>query len=819
MFQRRLVAIGVLIAFAFTAIGARLWSLTVAEGQERLVEAEARLGRTRLLPTVRGAITDRKGRVLAEDVPAYGVAIEYTAIDGSWARDEARRLARSEIGRTAWGTLTRRGREAATERALPQAERQLDAVLDELCSLTLLPRGELDARIVQIHDEVGRRAAVVRDRQRASWIERYGDAAAGTFRPEPIREERRAHEVLPEINDATAFALRRLADEVPGIVTVTDSVRRINPWSHASVEIDRSHFPGPLRTSVPITIDLDGVADHIVGRCRTEVWRADLERRPFVRADGEEDLGGYRPGTDLIGNWGIERAQEDVLRGNRGRVTTRLDSGAEERTDPVSGRGVQLAIDVALQARVEALLDPRCGLTTRQEWHDVSAVEDESHGEGFARGTPLASAVVVIDVDLGEIVTCASWPPISANARLDGSERSRLLPSMNRAINAKYSPGSILKPIIYLAAVTEGAFPIDGTIACNGHYFPERPDVARCWIFRPRFGMTTHGALVGEPLGAEMALARSCNIFFYSLAQRLGPERLTAWLRRFGLGEPLGVGLQYEERGADGGTRLLGESAGSLPSESFIESIKTRRDALSPIILGIGQGPIDWTPVQAANAYALIAREGVVRDATLVRAPRRERTGSSGSASSNEVNASSPPSALNASNGATREDLEFSPRAVEHMLGGLRQAVEASYGTAHHIQFGDMREPMFDIPGVRIHGKTGTAQAPPLALDTDGDGTTDRVMKGLDHAWFAGLVGDGTRERPRYAIAVLVEYGGSGGKVAGPVAAQVIRALAKEGYLEPEARGDRVKGDGAGHGAKSGGAERGAKSGSAGRLP
>lgn len=785
MFQRRLVAIGVLIAFAFTAIGARLWTLTVADGDEHLVDAEARLGRTLLLPTVRGTITDRKGRVLAEDVPAYGLAVEYAAIDGSWVKAEARRMARNEMGRSAWAALSRRMRDAAAERALPAAQRRRDGVLDQVCELASLARADLDAHLARIEEEVSRRSRAVRDRQRAAWIARYGDGAIDRFRAEPIREERRAHEVLPEVNDATAFALRRLADEVPGVFTVTDSVRRINPWSQARVEVDRSRFPGPLRSTAPISIDLDGVADHIVGRCRSEVWPEDLERRPFIRPDGEEDLGGYRPGADLIGHSGIEGSQEEVLRGRRGRVTTRLDSGAEDRIDAAPGRSVQLTIDMALQARVEALLDPRCGLTTRQGWHEAAPGEEETRAVGFADGTPLASAVVVIDVDLGEIVACASWPPLSAANHLSAGERARLMPSVNRAVEGIYLPGSILKPLVYLAAVTEGVFPIDGTVACRGHFFPDDPTIARCWIFRPRYSMGTHSDRVGGPLNAEMALARSCNIYFYTLAQRLGAARFTQWMRRFGLGAPLGIGLQRERRREDGTTHFVGESAGALPSEEVIAAIQSKRDPVTAILLGIGQGPIAWTPVQAANAYALIAREGVVRDATLIRSPRPEAHPVSGddaaTASGDNASTMQP----------QREDMAFSPRAVAHMLEGLRGAVEASYGTAHHLQFGEVREPIFDIPGARVHGKTGTAQVPPLRLDVDGDGTVDRTIAGLDHAWFAGLVGDGTRERPRYAMAVLVEYGGSGGKVAGPIAAQVIRAMIAEGYLEGSASDTR----------------------------
>ena len=128
-------------------------------------------------------------------------------------------------------------------------------------------------------------------------------------------------------------------------------------------------------------------------------------------------------------------------------------------------------------------------------------------------------------------------------------------------------------------------------------------------------------------------------------------------------------------------------------------------------------------------------------------------------------------------------------------LEGLRKSVSED-GTGHHITLADgTRLPIFNAHGVTVWGKTGTAQAPPLrAADTNGDGEIDgddEGREGLDHAWFVGLVGPGEPARPRYAIAVIVEYGGSGGKVAGPVANQIVHALQAEGYLpEPPAEGD-----------------------------
>ena len=119
-------------------------------------------------------------------------------------------------------------------------------------------------------------------------------------------------------------------------------------------------------------------------------------------------------------------------------------------------------------------------------------------------------------------------------------------------------------------------------------------------------------------------------------------------------------------------------------------------------------------------------------------------------------------------------------------LSGLEDAVSQPYGTAHHLTLGAGRgEPIFNVPGVRVAAKAGTAQAPPWRYDLNGDGdlTSDERITGLDHAWVVALVGDQAGHGWKYAIAVLVEYGGSGGRVAGPIANQVVHALRAEGYL------------------------------------
>jgi penicillin-binding protein 2 len=741
--RRRLGFLAVVALGAVAVLSVRLWALTVWQGEQYLEKAESRLDSADWLPTIRGRILDRQGRVLAEDVPAWDVAIHYKAIDGTWARERAQRAARSSLGRSLWARVTRDARQGVISLRLPDAEAELNAVLDEVARLCEVPRAQLDAAMERVRERVER------------LVERRRAQAEEGKRLKPIAEQQSSHVVVRHVPDAVAFALRKLADEYPGTIEVVDGTRRVHPWSAADVRLDTSTLPLPLRRGGTVTVHVPGVLDSVVGEVRDAVWAEDKQRRPFMREDGSVDLGGYSESIpDSIGASGLEAAYEDWLRGGRGQVRQRRDTEEVERTEPMPGKDLRLTIDAELQARVQAILNPGFGLTRVQPWQ---------HGgkESLPDGTKLASAAVVIEVETGDVLAMASWPSRDDGAELTPAERSRLQPGLNRAAEAVYPPGSIVKPLIYAGAVAAGRLSAAAAIACNGHFYPEFKDRARCWIWRPEHGMATHSSIVGGPLSIEAALSRSCNIYFFSVAQKLGLRGVVEWYRELGLGRTLGTGLQGPlpaDRRGD-----AGESAGIVPAEEDIQKLEARRDAFTTIILGIGQGPVAWTPLQAANAFATLARGGLLLDARVVRddaaLPPDRRTGS----------------------------LEIPAEARRRALEGLRQAVESAHGTGHHVRYGDgTREAIFDVPGVRVMGKTGTAQAPPLVWDEDGDGSRERSIRGLDHAWFTGLVSDRGDESPRYAVAVLVEYGGSGGKTAGPVAEQVVQALLDEGYLGPE---------------------------------
>lgn len=709
---------------ASCVLAIRLFTLTVVQGSAFAQAAEEKLDVEKLLPTWRGKLLDRKGRVLSEDVPSYDVAVSYALAKGTWAKERAEAAVRATAG-TGWRKLKQFQRDEKIAQALPGWEQQQTSLVEILATRSGLSQGEFEKNLNAIATRIDEQTAAVFRRQIET---RRARGQSLDVKPEPIREMHEMHVVFRDVANETVFEMRKLSDAYPGAIELIDAVRRQTPWQSAEVEVPQANLPRPIRKSIPLVLKMNGALDQLVGSVRDEAWKEDLERRPFERTldDGttEIDLGGYRASRDTVGSRGMEKKFEDDLRGIRGESVRRLDSLQEDRTEPTPGKDVTLSIDAQLQMRVQAALDPRTGLTSVQSWR--------THSDALSTGDALPAAAVIIDVATGEVLAAASTP-LPQDQKFGGrTSMASETANINRAIEAAYPPGSLVKPLVYLAAVSEGVLREDEAIECNGHFFKDRTDAARCWTYRERYNFK-HTQLPVGPLGVEVALAQSCNIYFYTLANRLGAERLCEWYRRFGLG-------------------TLG---GTIPSAQAAALVDSRHDQFSAVSLGIGQGPMTVTPLEMANAYAMLARGGSVRL----------------------------PSFLAGGN-KTSAMYTFSPTAVSRTLDGLHRVVSESYGTGNHMNYGDgSHDAIIDTPGVRVWAKTGTAEAPPLKVDRDQDGVIERTVTDADHAWCAALVANQGDTTPRYAIAVIVEHGGSGGGTAGPVMGAVIRALVSEGYL------------------------------------
>ncbi len=735
-------------------LGAQLFRLAFLEHAVHAQETARFLTTRRLLPASRGTIFDRRGEVLVRDRASWNVLVDYDAITGRWAVNRARAQALQELGRPAWMEMSPERRTSAVLQRLDAWEETLETqIYAALANAGGISRSELERRFDEIVARAERQALTRRDSLRDAAIRRYGaDARIDGLEQELVAAQRESHVILTDVGDEVAFAFQRLSDAFPKTVSVHAASERVRPWEHVVFDLARKDFVAPARRDSPIQVELHGVLDHLLGSTRTQVFPEDLARRRLFAEGSREivDLGGYRADRDIIGSSGMERRAEDHLRGLRGVVERDLERGTESRLDPVAGADLTLSIDIRLQARVQALFDEKSGLAEIQQWQRGWEPEGSPRAGPLPVGWKLNGAFVILDIERGEVLAAGSSPTLAQGRAMDALQRNAESPQVFRPFEGAYPPGSILKPLVFVAAAADGLVHADEAIECRGHFFEEATESVRCWIYRPAQGRdSVHGALL-----ASEALARSCNIYFYTLAQRLGPERFVGWMRAFGLGQAHALDCAVERVMENGASVWSGVAAGSLPDSAMIASWKSKRDRTSPVLLGIGQGAMTWTPLQAANAFATIARGGV----------------------------SIPPTVLLRSEVPSGDDLRLPPWAVDAALEGLRQSVRESYGTGHHVTLENgVKEPLFDIPGLSVWGKTGTATASLLALDNDADGDTDLHVR-TDHAWFVGLVAP-RGEKPKYAVAVILEHGGSGGKVAGPVAAQVFRALDAEGYL------------------------------------
>ncbi len=336
-----------------------------------------------------------------------------------------------------------------------------------------------------------------------------------------------------------------------------------------------------------------------------------------------------------------------------------------------------------------------------------------------------SGAIVLMNVKTGELLAFASAPAFDPNMFTNGlsSEEWNVLqnneknPLLNKAVSGLYSPGSTFKMVVALAALESGIIDRQSRSFCAGkmvlgnHTF-------HCW---KDIG---HGYL-----DVVQALQHSCDIFFYETAQKLGINRIAEMARRFGLGVRTNIGIENEKSGLIPNTEWKLKRFGEPWQQG------------ESIISGIGQGYILVTPVQLATMTARIANGGYEVYPTF----RKMTDGR----------------ALNL------KSLNVSPQHVETVRQGMYDVVNASGGTA--VMSG------FSFKGQKMAGKTGTTQVRRISMKERQSGVLEQdelPWKYRNHAVFVGYA---PYENPKYAVAVLVEHGGSGSSVAAPIGGKILK--------------------------------------------
>ncbi len=438
----------------------------------------------------------------------------------------------------------------------------------------------------------------------------------------------------------------------------------------------------------------------------------------YVSAVSEEDLAddafpGIQPG-DVIGRTGVERTYNQSLTGQNGARQVLVDSLGRElgqlaEKPAVIGGDLQLTLDYDLQNEAETLLAGNVG------------------------------AIVAMDPRNGEILAMADAPSFDPNnfsPHISAKAWNEIVndpnhPMQNRAIQNTYPPGSIFKLVMAETGLDEG-FVDQGThVICHGsEVFYNR--LYHCW-WAPGHGY----------VNLETAITQSCNIFFYTLGERMGIDPIAKHAAALGFGSPTGIDLP-------------GEHAGVVPSAEW--KLKTRGEKWYPgetISVAIGQGPIRATPMQVLRAVCAIITDGKLVTPHLL---------------------------LHAENGSAPDQwpvqqLPVMPEGAQRIRAGMWGSVNNG-GTGHAAA----------IPGLDICGKTGTVQV--ISAETKKALSAD--VSGVEnHAWFCGF---GTRDNPEIAIVVFLEHGGGGGAFAAPMAHEMFRVYyAKHGH--PELKGPANAGD------------------------
>jgi len=344
-----------------------------------------------------------------------------------------------------------------------------------------------------------------------------------------------------------------------------------------------------------------------------------------------------------------------------------------------------------------------------------------------------SAAAVVMDIHNGDVLVLSSVPGFDPNEFVTGlSSRSwrRLVndphtPLINKAISGLYAPGSTFKMVVALAALEANIVRPDHRVFCGG--FTQLGNARfHCW--------KKHGHGWQDIYDAHK---NSCDVYFYDIAKRIGVDRIAAMARKLGLGEKTGVDLPSEKGGV-------------IPTRAWKKAlIGTPWQQGETLISGIGQGFILTTPLQLAVMTARLANGGEAVTPRLVR-----------------------PERIDGKDDTPKfKKLAISRASLDVIRDGMNQVTNEHGGTAYRARISEK--------GMEMSGKTGTAQVRRISKaerETRVLKNHERPWRERDHALFVGYA---PSDDPRYAVAVVVEHGGGGSKVAAPIARDLLLATQK----------------------------------------
>jgi len=546
------------------------------------------------------------------------------------------------------------------------------------------------------------------------------------------------------------FTLEILPDKVRDMDALLDELAKIIEVSPAEISKFRSQVrarPGFEAQPLKINLSEEEVARFVVNRHRLR--GADVQARlqrnypyggelvhvlGYVGRINQGDLGridekAYK-GSDYIGRLGIEAKYEDHLLGQVGvdQVETNAHGQAIRTLPgsiaPVSGDDIYLNLDADLQVKAREYLDGKRG------------------------------SVVAIEPATGDVLAFVSNPVYDPNKFVNGIDHrsySKLRnninrPLVNRALSGRYAPGSTIKGLISMTGLENG-WNRNARITCNGFFkLKGSSHRYRCW---KRQG---HG-----PADLMDSIMQSCDVYYYQLANSIGIDKISEFLKGFGLGQKTGIDLESEP-------------SGLVPSR--IWKRERRGEAWYPgdtLNTGIGQGFMLVTPLQLGAMSATLANRGKRIEPRLVdKLVHSEGAGQ--------------PRKEISQQGATLGNVVASPENFEQIIDAMQAVVEHPRGTARRSGLN---------AEYSIAGKTGTAQVVAIAQGARYDESKLSDFE-KDHALFVAFA---PVNKPKIAVAVIIENGGSGSSAAAPVARKVMDfyLLGKDANAPPPVEEDTLE--------------------------
>jgi penicillin-binding protein 2 len=417
---------------------------------------------------------------------------------------------------------------------------------------------------------------------------------------------------------------------------------------------------------------------------------------------------------DVVGISGVERQYNNLLMGKNGSRQALVDSRGREverlgETEAVPGKQLRLTVDIDLQIAAEEALAGKNG------------------------------AIVAMDPRTGEILAMVSGPTFDPNdfaVHVSRDEWNKLVtdpdkPLLNKAIQAQLAPGSTFKIIMSVAGWQENVAQTLHVNCTGGAEFYGRR--FGCWV------KGGHGAVT-----LEKAIYQSCDVFFYTLAEKLGIDRIAKYATDLGLGQKTGIDLPNEVNGV-------------MPSEQWkIKNFKQKWFAGETISVGIGQGAVAITPVQLLRAISAISMGGRM-------------------VVPHVINPSDmPPGYVEAEHVTEVKNVPIDPNGWNFITDAMSRVLLPE-GTA----------PSAHIPGIDIAGKTGSAQIVSLATRAKFKNSDDLAQNG----WFVGFT---PRRNPDIVVCVLFQ-GGEHGRLAARLATQVIKAYVDKQHRSPQKMVEKPK--------------------------